>query len=97
MDGACAHHRGQVQPVGQRIEVLENFAFEHPHPAGAVGHFLASYQCEQIGKKEIAHPARHRHLTIGACHARANDQIAAIHRFLAQLGEVLRRVGAVCV
>ena len=75
--------------------MLQNFALEHPHPAGAVCDLLASQDRKQAGEEEIADPAGERHLAVFAGHARADYEVRPIERRLAQLGEILGRVRSV--
>ncbi len=98
VQGACAHHRREVEAVGQRVELFQHLALEDALAAGAVGDAHIADHADERGKQEVTDPARQRHFAFRARHTRADHQIGAMgDERLEHSGEVFRRIGAVGV
>jgi hypothetical protein len=95
VDGSCAHHRREIEAVGQGVKSLQGFTPEDAHPAGRVDHALAAQHRHQIRPQKVTHTADEWHLALRPRAPRADDEIGIRQRHAAEIGEVLRGIGAV--
>jgi len=58
---------------------------------------MVADRADQASEDGVAQAAHTRHLAVGAGHARADDQLGAVQRRLAQRRQMLGRIGAVGV
>ncbi len=68
VEGAGAHDRGEIEAIGQRIQLSQHLLSEHPHTTGAVTDAVIAQQADQGGEDGVAHTPHQGHLAFGAGH-----------------------------